>query len=320
MNAWLAPQIDYLLFLQNFREITGGAFDNLFMFITSLGEITFPVMILAGIYWCINSKDGIYILWNWCLGMFFCQFLKSLTCIYRPWVLDSRITPIPHALSMSGGYSFPSGHTQTAVAIWGGIAVCYKNKILRTILILLILLIAFSRNYIGVHTPQDVIVSVALSVILLFVVKKILEWVEKGKNNDIIVLVSVLLGCLLLVLFEHFKSYPMDYLNGELLVNPLKMQVYTFPKMGLIMGTFIGWFVCRRFIGFDGAIGTVKEKVVRYLVGSIVLSVVVYFVKVVFSDIVEQRFSMFITSFLSSLFITAIYPAIVVAYRKKYCK
>lgn len=175
MESFLAPQIEYLLILQNFRQLSGGVLDNFFMFITSCGEITIPVILTAGIYWCINSKYGLYIFWNWCVGMIACQFLKSLACIYRPWVLDTRIQPIPEAFRMSGGYSFPSGHTQTAVAIWGSMAVVFKNKLFRAAMILLILLIAFSRNYVGVHTPQDVTTSLVLGCVMLFLISKLMK-------------------------------------------------------------------------------------------------------------------------------------------------
>lgn len=316
MESFLAPQIEYLLILQNFRQLSGGVLDNFFMFITSCGEITIPVILTAGIYWCINSKYGLYIFWNWCVGMIACQFLKSLACIYRPWVLDTRIQPIPEAFRMSGGYSFPSGHTQTAVAIWGSMAVVFKNKLFRAAMILLILLIAFSRNYVGVHTPQDVITSLVLGCVMLFLISKLMKWVENGKNRDIILLSAVYLSAVLLIGYEHFKSYPMDYIGGNLLVDPQKMVLYSFPKIGLYLGIFTGWFITNRWVKFDGSVGTKLEKVIRFIVGATILTLISTQSTTIFSTVVSKRTTMFLTSFLSSLFVLTIYPWLVIMFRK----
>lgn len=316
MENLLAPQIEYLLMLQNFRAMTNGVLDNFFMFITTCGEITIPVIITAGIYWCINSKYGIYIFWNWCIGLVSCQFLKSLACIYRPWVLDTRIQPIPEAFKMAGGYSFPSGHSQTAVAIWGSMAVVFKNKFFRAIMILLILLIAFSRNYIGVHTPQDVIVSLILGCVLLYLVGKLMQWVENGKNRDIILLAIAYISVILLVVFETVKSYPMDYIGENLLVDPVLMRLYTFPKIGLFLGIFTGWFVTERWLKFDGSVGTTVEKIVRFLVGAIFLGLISTQTTSLLTVVATKKIALFTTAFSSAFFVLTIYPALVLAFRK----
>lgn len=320
MENFLNWQIDYLLMLQNFREATNGILNPFFMFITTLGEFIFPTMLAAIIYWCINNRWGMYIFWNWSIGQFVCQFLKSLACIYRPWVLDSRIIPIDGAIKMAGGYSFPSGHTQAAVGIWGAMAVCFKNKFITAFLIILILLIGFSRNYIGVHTPQDVIVSLFVGIVVLIFSAKLMDWVDKGKNRDIITFIGVILSSIALVVYEFTKTYPLDYVNGELLVDPMKMQMYTFPKIGLLIGFFTGWILNRRFIGFDAIVGSSGQKVLRGVIGLALLSLVFEKSRILFEFYDEPRLTMFMSAFLSSLFITGIYPAIIVYIRKKFKK
>lgn len=317
MENFLNWQIDYLLLLQNFREATHGVLNPFFMFITSLGEFIFPTMLAAIIYWCINSKWGMYIFWNWSIGQFVSQFLKSLACIYRPWVLDSRIVPIDGSIKMAGGYSFPSGHTQAAVGIWGAMAVCFKNKFATAFFVILILLIGFSRNYIGVHTPQDIIVSLFVGIAILIFSAKLTDWVEKGRNRDIIVFFGVIFASIALVVYEFTKTYPLDYFNGELLVDPMKMQMYTFPKIGLLIGFFTGWILNRRFIGFDATIGSSGQKVLRGVIGLAALSFVFAKSKILFGIYNEPRLTMFMSAFISSVFITGIYPAIVVYVRKK---
>ena len=94
MNSFLHIQMDYLLLLQNFREWSGGIFDSFFTHITMGGEYEFGILFTALIYWIINKNYGIFMVWNLFLGLLTNQFLKVSACIYRPWILDSRIHPV----------------------------------------------------------------------------------------------------------------------------------------------------------------------------------------------------------------------------------
>ena len=317
MNSFLAPQIEYLLFLQNLREITGGTFEQFFMFITSLGEITLPVLFIAFIYWCISKKDCTYILFSWGIGVIFTQFLKLWACIYRPWILDSRVKPIPEAIKWAGGYSFPSGHTQTAVCVWGGAAVCSKSNFIKIALIVVALLIGFSRHYIGVHTPQDVIVSIVVGCLLLFFMHKLLKWVDGGKNRDVIILASVYLLCIALMLYGYFKSYPIDYFNGKILVDPIKMKMYSLPKVGMVTGIFTGWFLERRFVDFVPEIGSINEKFARFIIGALILVGITSALDFILPNLVDKKSTMAISAFVSAIFVTVVYPFMIKMFAKR---
>jgi len=317
MNEFLHSQIEYLLVLQNFRELTGGLLDGFFSTITMFGEIVVPMMIIALMYWCVNSKTGTFMLWNWSVGTIFCEILKSTFCIYRPWILDSRIHPVDSAFKMAGGYSFPSGHSQTAVSVWGGIAYCLKNKIFTLFMILLIILIGFSRNYLGVHTPQDVLAALFVAFVLLFATDKVLKWEEKKKNRDIVILIGAILLCGLLMWYEYTKVYPLDYADGALIVDPAHMRLYAFPKIGLMLGAFIGWFLDKRFLNFDGSNGTPAEKAVRFLVGIICMMCFSKYGTIVWGKFFGEQTSMFLATFLPAVFLTFIYPLIVTKITEK---
>ena len=58
--SWINPQIDCLLFLQNFRIGHLEALDKFFLSITIFGEFWLPTLICAITYWCIDFKSGIY--------------------------------------------------------------------------------------------------------------------------------------------------------------------------------------------------------------------------------------------------------------------
>lgn len=308
---WLGWQIDYLLLLQNFREISGHIFDNFFLGITRFGEVIIPVLFICCIYWCIHKKSGIYLLWSYTFGFLINILLKTTACIYRPWILDSRVQPLAAAVPAATGYSFPSGHTAGAVTTWGGTAVTFwKNKYIRYSCITLILLVMISRNYVGVHTPQDVIVSFIVGIGILFGVNKLLNWLNKNENKDIFFVLLITLISALSLLYVYFKSYPLDYLNGNLLFDPTPVKIETFARIGGLLGIFYGWLLEKRFLNFDSSVGNIFQKTVRMLLGGIILAVLFIYGKGFFTNIIGLRSGLFVQQFIMGLFITYIYPVI----------
>lgn len=73
------------------------------------------------------------------------------------------------------GFSFPSGHSLTAVLIFGAIMIITSRWIhhqgwqylIDGILIVLILMIGFSRVFVGAHYPSDVLAGWSLGVAIL---------------------------------------------------------------------------------------------------------------------------------------------------------
>lgn len=308
--SWLGWQIDYLLLLQNFRDLSGHIFDNFFLTVTMFGEVAIPVLFICCVYWCINKKSGMYILWCYTFGFLTNILLKTTACIYRPWILDSRIHPLAQAIPAATGYSFPSGHTAGAVSTWGGTAVAFwKNKIIRYIGILLVVLVMISRNYVGVHTPQDVLVSFIVGICLLFAINKLLQWVSAKQNRDLIITGSVTVLSILLLLYVNLKSYPMDYLNGKILFDPTPVKIDVFARIGGVLGVFYGWFLEKRFLNFDN-IGTVFHKIIRMVLGGIVLSFLFVHAKDYFTGMFGLRCGLFLQHFVMGMFITYIYPLI----------
>ncbi len=133
--------------------------DKVMAVITLLGGELFFMVIAVGAFWCVSKRMGYYLMTVGFFGTVINQFLKILCCVPRPWVKDPGFTIVESARADATGYSFPSGHTQNAVATYGGIARYTGRKWLRAALIVLTVLIAFSRMYLGVHTPLDVGVS-----------------------------------------------------------------------------------------------------------------------------------------------------------------
>ena len=172
--------IDYLLWLQNLR----GSFIDSFL-LNATDFIASPVMyvFIAIIYWCLNKNAATFLAMNLSFGSMINQTLKNIFCIYRPSVRDTRIMPFEVAKEGATGYSFPSGHTQIASSEFLSIAIWQKNrKWVIAICIFLTALIMFTRNYLGVHTPQDVIVSLIISCAVIVFNGKLIKWINNKKR------------------------------------------------------------------------------------------------------------------------------------------
>ena len=157
--------MEVLYFLEGIRN---SVLDAIVSVVTLFGEETIFMAISMMIFWCVDKWQGYYLLLTGFAGTVINQTLKMTFKIPRPWIKDPNFKIVEAAREAATGYSFPSGHTQTSVGMFGGIARVNKNKALRIICIIMCVLVPFSRLYLGVHTPLDVAVSVGIALILIF--------------------------------------------------------------------------------------------------------------------------------------------------------
>ena len=279
--------IQYLLFLQNCREATGGILDTFMLRATAFGEQIITWLVLAFIYWCVDKHAGQLMALNVSLACTWNQFIKWKCRIDRPWVRDERIMPVQSALAGAGGYSFPSGHTQRAAAVWGTLGAALwekKERAVSAICWIILAVVAFSRNYLGVHTPQDVLAALSLGIVIIFLSGRALRWVEGGDNRDIIVAGA---GCLLCFL-------PM-------------LKAGCLSNAGAGIGLLIGWVMERHFIGFETK-GGWAQRCVRFALGGAGVLFILTGLQPVLSLVMESKYAGFFTSFLLAVFIMAVYP------------
>lgn len=245
--------ISYLLFLQNFRNSIHDAWTP-FMEWMSLFSITYLLFIPVFIYWCVSKRKGLYTLVSFFLCIAVNSVLKLTVCAYRPWVRDPRILPAGDAIATAGGYSFPSGHTTTAAPLYGGMAVGFwekkSTKWISVLCIVALLITGFSRNYLGVHTPQDVGVGLCLGVLTLWAVARAFAYLKAHpEQENKFLLIGFIVGVLAFI-YIHIKPYPLDYVNGKLLVDPHKMMKDAYQDIGLWLAFCGARYVERRWIHF----------------------------------------------------------------------
>jgi len=147
---------------------------NFYKFITFFGSTIFMVSLVILLLLFYKNKKGIYI----ATTMIGSTLLNNIVKL-----LVKRIRPLELMLVDESSYSFPSGHTMAAVSMYGLLIYLIwcsnaskKAKIIATIsLLILILLVALSRVYLGAHYASDILGAVVLSLLWLLIITDIFK-------------------------------------------------------------------------------------------------------------------------------------------------
>lgn len=239
--------MDFLMdMLRAIAEIRNPLLDFLFETITHLGEETLFLVISIIFFWCIDKREGYFILLTGLFGTLINQAAKLAFRIPRPWVIDESFQPVGDSKIEATGYSFPSGHTQSITTTLGA-PMAYKKRKWKTVsLTALILLVAFSRMYLGVHTLLDVSVSLVIGFLLILGMRKFFTSAEKfNKALPYIVIAATVMSVGLLVFVILSKGDVT--LNSENYNSALKQACTLF---GCTLGLIAVWFVDTRYTDF----------------------------------------------------------------------
>ncbi len=225
--------------------------DWFFSLVTMLGEETVFLVLGIFIFWCVNKKKGYYILMVGFLGLIVNQFLKITCRVPRPWVKDPNFTIVESARAEATGYSFPSGHTQASVGIFGGIARANRDRWLRILCITLCILVPLSRMYLGVHTPADVVVSIIVALILIFGFYPILHRAftagEAGKTTMRLFMGGTVALAIGFLLFVHLYPFPAD-IDPHNFDSGMKNA---YKMLGCLLGLWLAYEVDMSYTHFD---------------------------------------------------------------------
>ena len=193
-----------------FESIRTPWLDTAMSLITHLGEETLFMAAALFVFWCVDKRRGYYLLAVGFVGTLINQWLKIVCRIPRPWVRDPGFTVVESALPEATGYSFPSGHTQSVVGWMGGVARFTRRWWLRIACVVLMVLTAASRMYLGVHTPADVGVSFAVALALVFLLYPLVESTLWFPNRMYLILGGMLLLSGAFTGFVELFPFPAD--------------------------------------------------------------------------------------------------------------
>ena len=221
--------------------------DALMLFFTCFGEEILFIVLALTVFWCVDKREGYYLLFIGFFGTILNQFLKLLCRVPRPWVRDPALTQVQAAKGTATGYSFPSGHTQNAVSTLGGIARWHRGKALRIVCVSLALLCALSRMYLGVHTPLDVGVSLTIAAVLVFTFYPLVRWALAKPKRMYFLLGGMLLCALAFVLYANCARFPAD-IDAD---NLYEGRKNSYSLLGALLGFLLAYPLERRYVRFS---------------------------------------------------------------------
>lgn len=215
-------QINILKFFQSIRNPILNA---LFLILTISTETPVIVILTAIIYWCINKKYGQKLLFTLIPNIVINTGIKEFVKAPRPIGTDGLESL---RVSTATGYSFPSGHTQTATTFWTSLIIIFRKKWIYILSSIMILGVGLSRLYLGVHWPIDVIFGWIFGILFTVLFSKIFDIVDKNKNYKLLLL--VLIPFMIFIFIVKSESY-------------IKM-------FGLLVGFVLGYIIEDKFIKF----------------------------------------------------------------------
>ena len=287
-----------LLFLQKLREFVNGQWNELFLFVTAMGESTVTFLFLGFVYWCINKRTGLLMAANVGVTCTYSHVVKYLFKVQRPWIRNANIRPLEKALPNAGGYSFPSGHSARAGAVWGTFGVeSYRNSKNLTFLvtgIVISLAVAFSRLFVGVHSVKDIIVGLLIAYTVCFAANFLLSWSEKGRNRSLLISAFLFLLCFV----------PM-----------LKFGCISTAGFGI--GVSVSWLLEKRFLQFKDAENNI-ERAERFIIGSIGIILIRYWLSAFLGSFIPARYCGFFMQFSMAFYILFFFPFLFVKIKKNW--
>jgi membrane-associated phospholipid phosphatase len=219
-----------LQFLKWLESVRTGFLTALFEGITFLGEETLIILLVVALWFAVDSRLAQKVFFVTICSTGLNGIVKNIAQVPRPF--DKGVLPVRKQTAT--GFSFPSGHTQNFATCSTFFAIKFRKKWLTVVVAIFIALVAFSRLYLGVHYPSDVIVGVVLGVGMAFLGNYLFDRVKEVKKLYVSVLILFLpfvvyfliaanerfadffkvfgmMGGLTLVAFLQEKSEPLSY-------------------------------------------------------------------------------------------------------------
>lgn len=244
-------ELEILTFLQ---KIGCDFCDFIFCGVTILGELFVFIALIPIFYWCVDKATGEEVAVSMLSGSYLNYLLKGYFARVRPigreGVRRAKFDYFYESLKGENGMyvpeSFPSGHSQASASFYSAIA--YKKGVKRFWWLLIIpVLIGYSRLYLGVHWPSDVMVGLLEG----FAVSAVIHYCMKKCKNNTLIIIPIVATALVFLALESDA----EHLSKTLML------------LGLLWGACFGIILENRSIGFRTGEVKLWKRIVRLPLG-----------------------------------------------------
>ena len=258
--------------------------DILFILITFLGNEEFYLIIVPLFYWVIDKSFGRRLIYLLAISSYINAFFKNWFDLPRPYDVDPRVV----GFAEHTDYGLPSGHAQLGVTLWGYAAWIYRfvGRWVIPAAITLILLMMFSRLYLGVHFLADVIIGAALGLIVLLLwirFEPALSMLPRRLGDPLTLGLGIIIPIILLfVVPDGPDGYPTEAAA---------------TNSGVLLGINLGFFYEARRTRFSSS-GAWRQYVGRYVLGLVLVVAVWAGLRVIFGQVEAGHFVSIILRFI----------------------
>lgn len=236
-------QLDVLLWFQSIRN---PILDVIFLIITTAGGKVFLSALIGVIFWCKDKNLGFKWAFIMLSGTVINAGMKTVIASPRPIGaegLDSL------AVDTASGKSFPSGHTQGATMI--ATSAHFETRTRKSLILatLFVVSVGFSRMYLGVHWPVDIIGGIVVGLLWVVFTYRMVDW--KSFNS-----VALFYGIVLAL--------------SVVAAIILKNQNLSITTAGL-MGLYLGYLFESKYVDFKNP-ETLSKRIVVLAVGGVFMA------------------------------------------------
>ena len=180
--------------IQAIQEFARTPFlDTLLKGITQLGDEMLFLVVALTIFWCIDKRYAFKLVNIYLLGACVVEGMKNAVRRPRPYTQDGIVS----VGEKTHGYSFPSGHSHSISNLCTQVSMKLRSGYVYGLSAIIVVLVAFSRMYLGQHYLTDVVTGIALGVAIAVLLSQVYELL--GNHEEYIVL-AVAPICLLVLL------------------------------------------------------------------------------------------------------------------------